>query len=1041
MKDFFQLREMKVPDTEVELRWSLNRFLEAASKKHSPARIVIIIDGIHRLKADATADGTLYWLPTELPPCVRFIVSTVEFERNFRGKKEHTPHGTFVELMRRQCPVLRIEPLGIQTRQHVVSAFVGLHSGGGAAQRLDLTLQQQAKIINAPSSAQPMYLRALLQALRLSAALTNANLDDLLEKFLACTTAHELIDKNLNICCMTSGSEEGEENVMTDLLGKMLSVIYVSRSGLTEAEIWAILNMVARVGNDEENSKLIMILKDFTMVVEDMYSFSHEIYREVAYQKYISSRSTLLRWHNILARFFGQLPPCDRKLVALPYHLEMAGSWAKVKNCLTDIEMFQIWWTPKFRSDFIKFWASLTKINSSSSYGGGSTTSKGKRHGSADSSDAEGNSSGSSRPTFDIVEEYVKSLDEYRNMKKPSDEIVASIILEIGDFLLEFATLGYENDADVPALVHPKVLPEDLRSLGVPYIEIDEGGRAVLHYPKVLHFACNKQKGEDGGNNPIVSDAPTKAIDDVPVCTDYYYSRWMWIQFPYVALGNCEARFTEGVSQSQLDVNADTQNKGKGADLRHSVSAESNRLKGTGKTPLIAGARSVGSNGSEMSKSWTVDTFKLPKIKFNRKAPRSIPRISKDDEEESNSKVAQRIMALQDNIQNYREEFDFLTQMKAILNKRLQDLKDNLIDLKRTAESCTMYDGALEEAVKREAEAFRKMESVKVLNKNLINLQMMCQRHPADVPALITELQEKIEQDAYLLAEIKKRLWEQRFERQAHQMNFRSIKTLVQEAVHMYNKLANYRQSFASELVTQVKEDERALVSGSKSKSKRTRMADSASSSGPDKGIGLLGVDKDADQSTVAQQQERTQSWEETWSIISSRTGITEPEAFFQRMNNSSALEQQIKQIRKASEGRLEMLKKEVVTVEMELEEVRYEASFAGVQSSKEHKKQLAEKQSKLRQIKEKTEAMEQLEQRAVAGLAHVSDILFIPKSEEDAAVNNLVREIEAVLDTLINEREKQLQQQQGGAGTGVGGRDSTSSVVSCSWFFANVHN
>eukprot|EP00981_Chlorochromonas_danica_P013878 scaffold7012_cov166-Ochromonas_danica.AAC.2 len=72
---------------------------------------------------------------------------------------------------------------------------------------------------------------------------------------------------------------------------------------------------------------------------------------------------------------------------------------------------------------------------------------------------------------------------------------------------------------------------------------------------------------------------------------------------------------------------------------------------------------------------------------------------------------------------------------------------------------------------------------------------------------------------------------------------------------------------------------------------------------------------------------------------------------------------------------------------------------------------------------------MEQLEQKAVAGLAHVSDILFIPKSEDDAAVNNLVREIEAVLDTLINEREKQIQQQQGGT-AGVGGRDSASSVI-----------
>ena len=89
----------------------------------------------------------------------------------------------------------------------------------------------------------------------------------------------------------------------------------------------------------------------------------------------------------------------------------------------------------------------------------------------------------------------------------------------------------------------------------------------------------------------------------------------------------------------------------------------------------------------------------------------------------------------------------------------------------------------------------------------------------------------------------------------------------------------------------------------------------------------------------------------------------------------------------------------------------------------------MAEKQQRLRQIKEKTEAMEQLEQKVVAGLAHVSDILFIPKSEDDAPVLNLVRDIEAVLDTLINEREKQLQQQQGGGSSALG-RDTSSSVI-----------
>ncbi|CAM9907205.1 unnamed protein product, partial [Choristocarpus tenellus] len=50
LKEFFQLREMEVPSSEERLIWSLNRFLAAAAKKHFPARIVIIVDGVFAIK-------------------------------------------------------------------------------------------------------------------------------------------------------------------------------------------------------------------------------------------------------------------------------------------------------------------------------------------------------------------------------------------------------------------------------------------------------------------------------------------------------------------------------------------------------------------------------------------------------------------------------------------------------------------------------------------------------------------------------------------------------------------------------------------------------------------------------------------------------------------------------------------------------------------------------------------------------------------------------------------------------------------------------
>ena len=41
------------------------------------------------------------------------------------------------------------------------------------------------------------------------------------------------------------------------------------------------------------------------------------------------------------------------------------------------------------------------------------------------------------------------------------------------------------------------------------------------------------------------ADAPPRAINDVPVhVTTYFFHRWMWIHFPYVALGNCNQRLS-----------------------------------------------------------------------------------------------------------------------------------------------------------------------------------------------------------------------------------------------------------------------------------------------------------------------------------------------------------------------------------------------------------------------------------------------------------------------------------------------------------------
>lgn len=1026
LKNFFQLREMKVPDSEEELRWSLNRFLAAAAKKHNPARIIIIIDGINRLKNEGAPEGALHWLPTELPPCVRFIVSSVEFERvPPKGKSEIPHHRTYVELMRRQCPMLRIEPLSVNTRHHVINAFMQRNSD-----RLSLSENQQFKMVTAPATSQPMYLRSLLQGIRLAVTVTCMQVDQLLDFFLTCGTAHDLIDRNLNICCTAvfpKGDDAGSKNNSiensiaeskgdnSEILGKIMSIIYASRNGLSEAEVWGVMKMVAGYEPDEEAAgKLMTILKDFTMVIDNMYSFSHEIYREVVYSKYIKSHDTLIRWHHLLARYFGRLDPCDRKLVALPYHLEVAGSWSKVKNCLTDINMFQLWWTPKFKKDFIKFWASLTKRTpldpKKDEHHGKDETGKGasKKHKKSTNENAanEGHSNhhAANKPSYDVVEEYVKSLDEFRTLTHPSDETVANIILQIADFLLEFATLGHEADADVPPSIHPVIPARDLASIGVPHIVIDEDGRSTIAFPSI--FSMLGTKNEENPDSKANESTSTKALTDIPFCTTYFFQRWLWIQFPYIALGNCEARYQAGCQKF-----IEASKYGGASDYY-----DDRRDRSSGKKPGSAeggGSFTITKKSvkrtvavREMSKSLGAEAFKLPEIKFHRKAARSVRRVNHDvvDEQAAAAdKFTQRMTALQDDIQNYREEHDFVMQMKLGLNKRLAELKGALVEIERSAESMSQFDGELAEITRREKEAIEKDESVQVLHKNLVHLVVMCDRHPAKMPALIAELEAKLEQDVFLISEIKKRLWEQRAEKNTHVSNFRKMKQLVHEGATMHNKLLEYRLIMKQKLAQQQNEDQRKLAlmhssSGDVSSKKTTKKHSHH------KGLG----NESKDPAPVVL---RGQSWAEMWATITSRTGITEPEIFFSRLENRSHLEEQINTLRKAAEQRLESLKKEVVETEAELEEVRYEASFAGGLSFKDQEKELAIKTQELHHTKDRSKASQLLVQEVNGGLAHIAEILGI-QIEEDLGGIDILREIEAVLDQLMEEREKQTQAQ-----------------------------
>jgi len=1015
LKEFFGLREMEVPKSEERLRWSLSRFLYSAAKKQTPARIVIVLDGVDKLLGETASADSLHWLPTQLEPGVRFILSTTEYEK-YGVNGAHPLDGsrlqrTWMELMRRRCPYLRVEPLTMDVRHSIIEAFldksnreaqgalrppgspdmrgdldrkasssslVGDHgrlgspagwmgSGPDGAPGefqplLDLNSANRFKIATAKPSSQPMFLRTILYALRLGVEMSDVSLDEQIEIYLSAESPDTLISQVFDLCSdyvdagdsvapsiLREDSQEStrEEPDRQNILGRVLSVLYASRHGLSEEEIWGSVEMGLGTSLREGSKTLILrILADITMTVDGLRMFSHEEYRSAVYDKYIQAPDLHIRLHLLMARYFGRLEPCDRKLDSLPYHLEVSGSWGKLKNALVGVDMFRLWWTPKHKSEFISLWASLTDRNNPRMPMRKLVTGE---------FDATMRCSQAPRPCFDIVEEYVRSCDEFKFAAQPSHEELADVVLKIADFMLEFATLGLEQSADVPQFIHPAVPNQDLEALGVPYLDTHEEGLSVLKTPVI--------SGNASGVKPSI-DAPAKLNEEIPVCSTYFFHRWMWIQFPLIALANCGKNYEKGIEYA--------------SSLKRGY--RNSNTSGPDKLAKVKGAKTIAPRTNNPAGTHNPSMAKLPSIGVPNKKyisrthtiPQAKPGDVEVNEEFIEKQFADTEKQVRFDIEDRRRHLDHLRDRRVALERAKQRLIDESRDLEK------MHFGSTELERKRDgigqhiSDTDDGIQREKQLHTNYMAVHAMCKRHPAESAALIEELEKKLKVDAAFIDQAK------------------SFKKYMENTVKARTLAQN------------------SQLSAESTKSRRSRTKHSRG-------------ERKSNAVDVLAQQKLQETWEDWQHIIHQRTGISDPATFFSRFESSAGLERQMSSMRRAAEKRQRELKEMVVKVEKDLEEARYEAQAAGMQSGevRDAQNKLTKNTRDFQHLKERTDQADRLAQGALSGLKHVCETLGMPPIDRDTQIADIINSIDELLDALLEEKDRAQQKSQQSASSG----------------------
>ena len=299
MKERYHLVE-KIPAKPEELERNFANWLGFGRG----APILIAIDGINQLSGNAL---NLHWLPPVMPEGVQLIVST-------------TNDGPLESLRERDWQEYSVEPLDEKEREAIVVHFLSNFSKS-------LSPDQTRRIASSSKSAHPLFLRTLLEELRLHG--TYEELDEMINRLLASVDADALFQQVL---------ERLERDHGRPVVQDLLSLLFASLNGLTETDLEGVSGL-SRL----QLSRVLLGLDYHLLSRGGLLSFFHDYLRRAVEQRYLgegkSMRSVLRR----LAEWFEACEITLRTTLELLSALEKLGD-EQILLILSDLDRFSILW-------------------------------------------------------------------------------------------------------------------------------------------------------------------------------------------------------------------------------------------------------------------------------------------------------------------------------------------------------------------------------------------------------------------------------------------------------------------------------------------------------------------------------------------------------------------------------------------------------------------------------------------------------------------------------------------------------------------------
>ncbi|NQT88918.1 tetratricopeptide repeat protein [bacterium] len=304
--------EQEIPDPPDALRLAFANCLSMAAAR---GRVVLVIDALNQLE-DRNGALDLVWLPPAVPANVRLVVSTL-------------PGRPLDDLTRREWPTLTLQPLDVEERSRLIEEYLAQYTKRLSGERAE-------RIATSPQAANPLYLRALLEELRVFGE--HERLDAPIGHYLTADSVPALYEKILD------RYEQDYERGRPGLVRDAMSLLWASRLGLSEPELIELLGTDGQPLPRAHWSALYLALDKSLVSRSGLIGFFHDYLREAVEHRCLPDEATRDEAHLRLADYFTFRDLTPRKVGELPWQLASIHAWQRLYDLLAEASFFQAAW-------------------------------------------------------------------------------------------------------------------------------------------------------------------------------------------------------------------------------------------------------------------------------------------------------------------------------------------------------------------------------------------------------------------------------------------------------------------------------------------------------------------------------------------------------------------------------------------------------------------------------------------------------------------------------------------------------------------------